>query len=76
MSHRTKLRKIGNSLGVILPKEVLNELRVEEGQTLYISKSEDGSLRVVANDEEFERQMEIGRDLTKRYRNTLRELAK
>lgn len=76
MSHRTKLRKIGNSLGVILPKETLNELQVEEGQALYITKAEDGSLRIAPSDEEFERQMEIGRDLTKRYRNALRELAK
>lgn len=76
MSHRTKLRKIGNSLGVILPKETLNELQVEEGQALYITIAEDGSLRLAPVDEEFERQMEIGRDLTKRYRNALRELAK
>ncbi len=75
MSHRTKLRKIGNSLGVILPKETLNELQVEEGQALYVTKAEDGSLRLAPVDEEFERQMEIGRDLTKRYRNALRELA-
>ncbi len=76
MSHRTKLRKIGNSLGVILPKEVLSELQVEEGQALYVTKQPDGGLSLTPGDDEFERQMEIGRDLTKRYRNTLRELAK
>ena len=76
MSHHTKVRKIGNSLGVILPKEVLDELQVEEGQALYISKRNDGGVTLTPRDEEFERQMEIGRDLTKRYRNALRELAK
>ena len=76
MAHHTKLRKIGNSLGVILPKEILEELQVEEGQALYISKRKDGGVTLTPRDEEFERQMEIGRDLTKRYRNTLRELAK
>lgn len=76
MAHHTKLRKIGNSLGVILPKEILDELQVEEGQALYISKRKDGGVTLTPRDEEFERQMEIGRDLTKRYRNALRELAK
>ena len=76
MSHRTKVRKTGNSLGVILPKETLNDLQVEEGQALYVSKAPDGSLRLAPHDEEFERQMAIGGDLMKRYRNALRELAK
>jgi putative addiction module antidote len=76
MAHHTKLRKIGNSLGVILPKEVLAELNVQEGQDLYISKQEQGGVTLTPRDEEFERQMEIGRNLSKRYRNALRELAK
>lgn len=76
MPYRTKVRKIGNSLGVILPKETLNDLQVEEGQALYVSKGADGSLRLAPHDEEFERQMAIGGDLMKRYRNALRELAK
>ena len=76
MSHHTKLRKIGNSLGVILPKDVLDELQVEEGQSLYISKQANGGVTLTPHDEEFERQMRIGRDLSKRYRNALRELAK
>ena len=76
MSHRTKVRKIGNSLGVILPKETLNDLQVEEGQALYISKAEDGSLRLAPNDEEFEKSMEVFNSLNRRYRNALKELAK
>lgn len=76
MAYTTKVRKIGNSLGVILPKEALAELQVEEGQALYLSKSASGGLHLTPRDEEFEQQMKIGGDLIKRYRNTLRELAK
>ncbi|GAB5560116.1 MAG: transcriptional regulator [Synoicihabitans sp.] len=76
MAHHTKVRRIGNSLGVILPKEILAELQVEEGQALYVSKRPDGGVTLTPRNEEFDRQMDIGRELTKRYRHTLRELAK
>jgi len=76
MAYSTKVRKIGNSLGIILPKEALAELKVEEGQALYLSRSPDGGLRVTAGDEDFEKNMEVGRSLMKRYRNALQELAK
>ncbi len=76
MAYTTKVRKIGNSLGVILPKEALAELQVEEGQALYLTKAPDGGLRITAGDEEFGRQLAVGQDLMKRYRNALRELAK
>ena len=76
MAYTTKVRKIGNSHGVILSKEILQELQVEEGQALYITKAPDGGMRITAGDAEFERQLEIGKDLMKRYPNTLRELAK
>ncbi|MCF3650213.1 AbrB/MazE/SpoVT family DNA-binding domain-containing protein [Synoicihabitans lomoniglobus] len=76
MAYTTKVRKIGNSLGVILPKEALADLQVEEGQALYLTKAADGSLRVTAGDDEFARQMAAGQDLMNRYRNTLKELAK
>lgn len=76
MAYTTKVRKIGNSLGVILPKEALAELQVEEGQSLYLTKTPDGGLRVTAGDKEFERQLQVGQSIMKRYRNALRELAK
>ncbi len=76
MAYSTKVRKIGNSLGVILPKEALAEMQVEEGQALFLTKTPDGGFRLTPGDAEFERQMDIGRDLMKRYRNALRELAK
>lgn len=71
-----KLRKIGNSVGVVLPKEVLAHLNVEEGDTLCVTDAADGTLRVSATDPEFTRQMEVAHDVMRRYRNALRELAK
>jgi putative addiction module antidote len=70
-----KVRKIGNSLGVVLPKDVLAKLRVGEGDDLTVSETPDG-VALTAFDDEVARQIEIGRDLMKRYRNALRELAK
>ena len=71
-----KLRKVGNSVGVVLPKEVLAHLNVEEGDTLCVTDAADGTLRVSATDPEFTRQMKVAHDITRRYRNALRELAK
>jgi putative addiction module antidote len=70
-----KITRIGNSLGVILPREVLAQLRVEQGDVLYVTESPEG-LRLTAFDPEFERQMEAARGVMKRRRNVLRELAK
>ncbi len=76
MLHELKLRKIGNSVGVVLPKEILSYLKVEEGDTVCVSEAADGSLRVSPASAEFTRQMEVAEDVIRRYRNTLRELAK
>lgn len=70
-----KIRQIGNSLGVVLPKDVLAKLRVGEGDDLHIVETPDG-LELRPYDPEFERQLESGRSIAKRYRNALRELAK
>ena len=71
-----KLRKVGNSVGVVLPKEVLAHLDVGEGDTICITEAADGSVRLAPASAEFTRQMEAAKDIVKRYRNTLRELAK
>jgi putative addiction module antidote len=70
-----KVRKIGNSLGVVLPKDVLAKLNVSEGGELTVTETPDG-VALSAYDDEIARQIEIGRDVMKRYRNALRELAK
>lgn len=71
-----KIRKIGNSCGIVLPKEALLHLKVEEGQSLYLTEGPEDSYRVVASDPEFAKSMEIFKDISRRYRNTLKELAK
>ncbi len=76
MIREIKLRKIGNSVGVVLPKEALAHLNVGEGDKVCVTESADGSLRLAAANAEFSRQMEIAKDVMDRYRNTLRELAK
>ena len=76
MAIELKLRKIGNSLGVVLPKEALAQLKVEEGQSLYLTEAPDGAFRVTAGDPDFARKMAVVEDLSRRYRNALRELAK
>jgi putative addiction module antidote len=71
-----KLRKIGNSVGVVLPKEALAHLKVEEGDTLTVTDASEGSLRLSPHKAEVARQMGAVQDVMKRYRHTLRELAK
>jgi putative addiction module antidote len=73
-----KLRKIGNSVGVVLPKEALARLNVSEGDTLTLTDAPEGGLRTpaAAGREQFARQMKAAESVIRRYRNTLRELAK
>jgi len=70
-----KLTQIGNSVGVILPKELLARLKVEKGDLLYVTDSPDG-VRLTANDPAFEAQMAAARSIMKKRRAVLRELAK
>ncbi|MBX6373092.1 MAG: AbrB/MazE/SpoVT family DNA-binding domain-containing protein [Acetobacteraceae bacterium] len=70
-----KLRAIGNSVGVVLPKELLARLKVQEGDTLYVIEAPDG-FRLKRSDPVFERQMEEARRVMRRRRAVLRELAK
>ncbi len=71
-----KVRKIGNSLGIVLPKEAVQSLHAEEGTTLYLTESTGSSLRVTAENPEFSDIMAIAERGMKKYRNALRELAK
>lgn len=73
--HALKLTQIGNSVGVILPKEVLAQLKLEKGDTVYLTDSPDG-LRITLHDPVFEQQMQAARDIMKQRRAVLRELAK
>lgn len=76
MTLELKLRKIGNSVGVVLPKEALTRLKAGEGDTLVFTESPDGGFRVTPEKNDFAAQMAVAEDVAKRYRNALRELAK
>jgi putative addiction module antidote len=70
-----KLTQIGNSVGVILPKEVLARLKLEKGDTVFVTDAVDG-IRLTPYSPEFESQMTSARDVMKKRRQVLRELAK
>jgi putative addiction module antidote len=76
MAMKTKVRRIGNSLGIVLPREALNELKVEEGATLYLTGAPGGALRITPDRPGFAKMMEIAEQGMRKYRNALRELAK
>ena len=71
-----KLRKVGNSVGVVLPKEALAHLHAREGDTVCVTEAPDGSLHMSATSPEVMRQLQAAQHVIRRYRNTLRELAK
>ena len=70
-----KLTKIGNSLGLILPREVLARLKLAKGDEIYITESPEG-YRITPHNPAFEAQMKAARTIMKRRRAVLRELAK
>jgi putative addiction module antidote len=70
-----KITKIGNSSGLLLPKEAMARLHVEQGDTVYLTESPDG-YRLTPYDPDFERQVAIMRRVARKRRNVLRELAK
>lgn len=70
-----KVRKIGNSLGVVLPKEVIARLNTEAGAQLFLTEAPDGGYHLVPYDPEFEEKMAKAEDIMRRYRDTLHILA-
>jgi putative addiction module antidote len=75
MHHTLKVIQIGNSLGITLPREVLSALKVDKGDTLTFTSAPDG-FRIAPYDAECARQLEAARQIMKKRRHVLRELAK
>jgi putative addiction module antidote len=71
-----EIKKIGNSSGIILPKDVLARMHVSVGDRLYATLTPDGGFRLTPYDPDFEKAMEVARRGIKRYHNALAELAK
>ena len=75
MNKPLKVTKIGNSAGIVLPKEVLARLRVGLGDQLYLSEAPDG-VRLTATDPDFAAKMDVAEEIMREDRDILRELAK
>ena len=73
---KLEVKKIGNSTGLILPKELTAKLNLKQGDWLYVTEAADGSVRLSQYDSDFAEAMEIVDDIMVEYRDTLRELAK
>jgi putative addiction module antidote len=71
-----KVRKFGNSLGVVLPKEVIQRLRAGDGERVFLIEAADGEYRLTPYDPAFEKKMAKADEIMARYRNTLRALSK
>ena len=75
MNVALKITKVGNSAGVVLPKELLAKLRAGLGDTLYVSETPDG-VRVTASNPDFEAKMALAEQIMRDDRDILRALAK
>lgn len=71
-----KLTQVGNSLGVVLPKEALAKLGVEKGDVLYLTDAPGGDMRISAYNAEVAEEIAIGERFMDQYRDTFRALAK
>lgn len=72
---KLKIRPVGNSAGIVIPKHVLARLRLEKGDTVFLTEASDG-FRVTCRDPEFEEDMRLARKFMKKHREALRILAK
>lgn len=73
--HALKLTQIGNSVGVVLPKEILARLKLEKGDTVFLTDSPDG-YTITPYDPALAEQLEAGREFMREFRDTFHELAK
>ncbi|TXH04454.1 MAG: AbrB/MazE/SpoVT family DNA-binding domain-containing protein [Nevskiaceae bacterium] len=71
---KLKITTIGNSAGVILPKELLARLRVDKGDELYVTETPDG-IKLMPHDPVFAQQMEVAERVMRKRRTMLRKLA-
>ena len=72
---KVKITTVGNSMGILLPKEALRKMKASKGDTLYLVENQDG-YSLTPYQQDFESQIEATEDIMKRYKNTLRKLAK
>ncbi len=74
MTYKVKVTTVGNSPGIVLPKELLMKLKIEKGDTLYVTETPDG-VQLTPYDEKFLRVMEAAHQVMRENRDVLRKLA-
>jgi len=74
MINKLKITTVGNSAGIVLPKEILGRMRVEKGDTLYAIETPNG-IELTPYDPEFDEQLEVAKRVMRENRNLLRKLA-
>jgi putative addiction module antidote len=70
-----KLTSVGTSTGAVIPKEMLQRMKVEKGDMLHVTETKDGYL-LTPYDPTVQRQLEAGREFMKEFREAFRALAK
>jgi putative addiction module antidote len=74
MATTVKITTIGNSVGIVLPKEVLNRLHVEKGDSLYVTESPEG-VHLTPYNSEFARKLDALEQVMRENRDVLKKLA-
>ena len=73
--NKLKIRKVGNSLAVTVPVNIASQMKVSEGDAVYLTELPGGGFRITPHDPELVEQMKAIEGLSKRYRNTLKALS-
>jgi putative addiction module antidote len=74
MAYKVKVTTVGNSTGIVLPKELLQKLKIEKGDTLYVTETPDG-VKLTSYDEKFLKVMDAATQIMRENRDVLRKLA-
>jgi len=74
MAYKVKVTTVGNSTGIVLPKELLTKLNIQKGDSLYVTETPQG-LQLTPYDQKFVRVMEAAAEIMRENRDVLRKLA-
>lgn len=73
---KLEIKKIGNSTGLILPKELMSRLNLAQGQWLHVTESPEGGVRLTPYDPDFDAAISVVDEIMDEYKDTLRALAR
>ena len=72
--HTLELKQVGDSVGIVLPEEVLTRLKLRKGAKVFVTETPEG-IALTRYDEELEAQLSAGRELMRQYHETFEQLA-